>query len=366
MEPEIRHTPVRYYEIDLLRFIAALSVVLFHFTCRGHADHLSPVDYPALSEVFKYGYLGVELFFIISGYVILLSAQGKTLSQFIISRITRLYPAYWVACTFTFLVQRLGKPAVPSLSWPTELEAPLWVYAVNMTMFQNFLRVPDLDGSYWTLKVELVFYLVIALLIVCKGFRYLVPLLAAWLAYCLFVGPIAYAYGRPLSFLLFPRFAPFFIAGMIFYLLQTSQAARWKLYSLLLITYVAALRSTQVVVAERIIMYHQPFSLTVAWVVVTSFFGVFILVINRQLRVGQAKWLAWAGALTYPIYLLHQNTGYVAFQRLGSFVPKYVLLPSLLLATFGLAYLLHVYIERRYSKPLGELLRKWFVRIGFN
>lgn len=364
MEPEVRHKSVRYYEIDLLRFIAALSVVLFHFTFRGyHADHLSPVDYPALGAVFKYGYLGVELFFIISGYVVLLSAQGKTLGQFVISRITRLYPAYWVACTSTFLVQSLGKPAGVGATWPGLLDASFRVYAVNMTMFQNFLRVPDLDGVYWTLKVELVFYLVIALLIICKGFRHLVPVLAGWLAYCLYFGPVAS--GRPLSFLLFPRFAPFFIAGMLFYLLQTSQAAPWKLYTLLLASYVASLWSTQVVLTETATVYQQPFSLPVAYAAVTVFFGVFLLVIHRRLRVGHAGWLAWAGALTYPIYLLHHNTGYVALQRLGGLVPKYVLLPALLLALFGLAYLLHVYVERRYSKPLAQLLQKWFAHVGF-
>lgn len=95
MEPEVRHKPVRYYEIDLLRFIAAITVVLYHFTFAGyHFGGLSPVQYPGLEEVFKYGFLGVQLFFIISGYVVLMSAQGKTLKQFFTSRVTRLYPAY--------------------------------------------------------------------------------------------------------------------------------------------------------------------------------------------------------------------------------------------------------------------------------
>ena len=56
MEPEVRQPPVRYAEIDLLRFLAALAVVFFHFTFRGvHADHLSPVAYPGLDSVTKYG-----------------------------------------------------------------------------------------------------------------------------------------------------------------------------------------------------------------------------------------------------------------------------------------------------------------------
>jgi len=92
--------PTRFYEIDLLRFIAAISVVFYHYAFIGvtRPDY-NPLVFPALVPIAKYGYLGVELFFIISGYVVLLSAQGKTVRQFFVSRVTRLYPAYWVACT---------------------------------------------------------------------------------------------------------------------------------------------------------------------------------------------------------------------------------------------------------------------------
>jgi peptidoglycan/LPS O-acetylase OafA/YrhL len=67
MEPEVRKAPVRFYEIDLLRFLAALSVVLFHYTYFGPmAKDYSPISYPELGRFGRYGYLGVELFFIIS------------------------------------------------------------------------------------------------------------------------------------------------------------------------------------------------------------------------------------------------------------------------------------------------------------
>jgi peptidoglycan/LPS O-acetylase OafA/YrhL len=55
----------RFYEIDLLRFLAALSVMLYHYTFRGFAaDDMSPLEFPYLAHVFKYGSLGVDLFFI--------------------------------------------------------------------------------------------------------------------------------------------------------------------------------------------------------------------------------------------------------------------------------------------------------------
>ncbi|RZK45189.1 MAG: acyltransferase [Hymenobacter sp.] len=361
MEPELRHKPIRYYEIDLLRFIAALAVVLYHFAFRGyHADNLSPVEYPALGEVFKYGYLGVELFFIISGYVVLMSAQGKTLGQFFTSRVTRLYPAYWVACTFTFLVERLFGPAEHTLEWSPALYASLRVYLANMTMVQNFIRIADLDGVYWTLKLEIIFYLLLAILILLKWFRYLVPILLIWLIYCAVIGPVTH--GKPLTFLLFPRFAPFFIAGMLFYMLQTNQSARWKLYGLLLVTYGLALRSSKVLFENAIELYHYPYSLPVTWILITSFFVVFILITHRLLQISQTKWIALAGALTYPIYLLHHNVGYIVFKRLGNRVNKYELLLGMLLVLFGLAYLLHTQVERRYTSVFSRVLQKFFAK----
>lgn len=95
----------RVNEIDLLRFLAALAVVFFHYSFRGYAaDGLSVMSYPLLASVSKYGYLGVELFFMISGFVILMTAAHAGLRDFVISRVVRLYPAFWACCTVTFLV----------------------------------------------------------------------------------------------------------------------------------------------------------------------------------------------------------------------------------------------------------------------
>ena len=361
MEPEIRHKPVRYYEIDLLRFVAAVSVVLFHFTYRGfHADHLSPVEYPLIGNVFKYGYLGVELFFIISGYVVLMSAKGKTLSQFFTSRVMRLYPAYWVACTFTFLIARLFGPRIHTLGWSPILDAPLRGYFVNMTMLQSFFGIAPIDGVYWTLTIELIFYFLIALLVSLQWFKHLVLILTLWLIYCAVIGPAVNS--SPFAFLLFPRFAPFFIAGMVSYLLQTSQADKWKLYSLLVISYLLSLRAVRAGLEETQAIFHQPFSLVIVLVIVTIFFLTFIAIINNRISLGQSKWLAWAGALTYPIYLLHHNIGYIVLQHFGKAFDKYVLLFFMLITVFLLAYLLNRYVERRFSKMLGQKIQQLLAR----
>ena len=73
----------RLYEIDLFRFFAAIAVVFYHYGFRGWmADDLSRVAAPGLAPLVQYGYLGVDLFFIISGFVILLTAgRGDPLLQ---------------------------------------------------------------------------------------------------------------------------------------------------------------------------------------------------------------------------------------------------------------------------------------------
>ena len=92
----------RLLELDALRGLAALSVLCFHYTTR-YTEFFSP-DHPTLFHVpwFKNG---VQLFFIISGFVILMTLdKTKRPLDFFVSRISRLYPFYCAANALTFLV----------------------------------------------------------------------------------------------------------------------------------------------------------------------------------------------------------------------------------------------------------------------
>lgn len=91
----------RFLELDALRRIAALAVVFYHLTTRyneiyGHEHMTFSVDY---------GFVGVQIFFILSGFVIYMSLEKvSSLKDFIKRRIKRLYPVYWVAVVTTFIV----------------------------------------------------------------------------------------------------------------------------------------------------------------------------------------------------------------------------------------------------------------------
>src|ERR1051325_598311 len=91
----------RFPELDLLRFIAACGVMLFHYTYFGPQHHTWPGSFPILSQISKYGFLGVDVFFILSGFVILLTAYEKDAIAFTVARMIRLYPAYWICVTLT-------------------------------------------------------------------------------------------------------------------------------------------------------------------------------------------------------------------------------------------------------------------------
>ena len=141
-------TQNRYKELDALRGLAALLVVFFHFTL-GRNQY---------NSFFKLGATGVDLFFIISGFVIFMSLQKVSRSaDFLINRASRLYPTYWAAVTFTFI----SLTAYSLLKGGGDLGSKLMQYVGNLTMFQFYLGITDIDGPYWTLIIEMIFYIFI-------------------------------------------------------------------------------------------------------------------------------------------------------------------------------------------------------------
>ena len=353
--------PSRLYEIDLLRFLAALSVVVFHYTYRGYAaDQYSPLPFLELGRYTRYGYLGVELFFIISGYVVLLSAQGKTIRQFFVSRLVRLYPAFWIACTLTFLAKRLWGPTRSDAHMPTMLHAGFGQYLCNMTMLEEFIGIDPIDGAYWSLTAELTFYFLVSLLLAFRLMRYVDWILVGWLMYA--VVPFFPHANTPFAALLIPTYAPFFVAGMLFFLVQQPTPNRSFRYVLLVFAYLAALQSSLREARENGHYYQDEFLEPIVAAIITTFFLLFVLIASHKLNLSRYKWLLGLGSLTYPLYLIHSDIGYIAFYRLGHLSNKYVIIGCTLGFMLGVACLIHRWGEKRFSKAFEGLLNKWLRR----
>ncbi|HEX8628303.1 MAG TPA: acyltransferase, partial [Catenuloplanes sp.] len=139
----------RLAALDALRFLAAFAVLMFHFNNRG--------DYAILFPVTSYLWAGVELFFMISGFVICMSAWGKGVGRFATSRIVRLFPAYWFAIVLTTVVAYLFDDVFKPLGYRDIL--------VNLTMLQTPFRAPAVQGVFWTLWPELKFYLLFSVMV---------------------------------------------------------------------------------------------------------------------------------------------------------------------------------------------------------
>ncbi|WP_128093665.1 acyltransferase family protein [Brucella pituitosa] len=112
------------YGLDILRIISALAVVFYHFAFRGEAaGELPALDISDfVKSIARYGYLGVSLFFIISGFVIAYSAEGQKPLDFLVSRFARIYPTFVILMSTTAVVILLSSiryfRSAPSNMWP--------------------------------------------------------------------------------------------------------------------------------------------------------------------------------------------------------------------------------------------------------
>jgi peptidoglycan/LPS O-acetylase OafA/YrhL len=330
----------RFYELDLFRFVAALFVVLHHYLFRGQAaDGYSPVTFdPSLTTLGQYT-TGFNFFFMTTGFLLLMNAQSKTPRAFVISRAQRLYPALWVCCTMTYLISLLTQNPRFMVS-PSD-------YLANLTMFNGFLGIPYVDGAYWTMIISLKFSLLLLLVMVLGQVNHIYLLACAWLAYSALVIFVNIPY---VDFFLLSSYAPFFTAGMMVYLIRTN-GQKWQYWLLFAASYFVALYYVVQDALAKQAHYQVPYSSTTFIVINTVYFFMFVLIGLNKTTWLQVPFFATLGLITYPLFLLHQHIGYMAFTYLH--VNKYVLLVLLLVVMFSLSYLVYRFVEKPLARPFG-------------
>lgn len=334
--------------LDGLRLLAALAVILFHFTARfptlGWGE--SPFEmFPLLAPISSYGMLGVQLFFIISGFVILLSAWGRDVTAFASSRVARLFPAYWVAVLATGLL-------LPAISEGLRDGKSLGEVLVNLTMLQDAFGVSRVDGVYWTLWVELCFYLLMALILL-RGVTArritvvaIVWPLAGMLAEALRLGFVAE--------LLQPVYAPLFAGGMMLFLIYRCghSALRWSVLAGNIA--LAVLHTITRAVPTTNGQLEEPISAPIAAIAVAALFGLVIFATLSPWRGRGGRVADWAGRITYPLYLIHQYWGLLVITLLYPVIGKWPALIAAVIAVVLAAMLIHRLVET----PLSSRMRR--------
>lgn len=169
------HPASRVEVLDLLRLVAVLAVVLYHYGYWGPdpkgAAHLA---LPWLAPVAKYGFLGVPGFFVISGFVIAYSAEARTATGFAIARFSRIYPTFVFCMTLTFLTI--------VLSGAPHFETGIAQWLANLLIAAPALGQPYMDGAYWSLVIEVVFYAWVTIFIALGMFpRRIDTIILVWL-----------------------------------------------------------------------------------------------------------------------------------------------------------------------------------------
>lgn len=323
----------RYKELDAIRGIAAISVVLYHYTFRYLK--LYPHEFDTYYK-FSYGNLGVELFFILSGFVIFMSLQkAKNPFEFLTKRFIRLYPTYWIAMIFTFLVvSQFGLAG---------REITINEFLINTTMLQYGVQIPSVDGVYWSLFHELMFYFLMAAAFRLVVSRYLMVFSLLWLALSLFNN---YYHITGVNLLLNLQYTPLFLAGIYFYKLTSKEKSKINIIMPLIccVVYLIIIKSdSDRIFNERLI--------------VLGFFFMFYLNSFNRLKFISLKPLIFLGHISYALYLIHQNFGYVILNKLYAYYGSHqilILIP--IICSIIIAFIITEYLE----KPICKYLRNKF------
>ena len=287
----------RIPELDLLRFIAAVGVVLFHATNW-------PSDPNLLTRIATYGSLGVPLFFMISGFVILMTAQNRSGIEFINSRIARLYPSFWIAVLLSVLALTLLADDPPSLA----------TIAANLTMQPHAFDLPYIDQVYWTLVVEMKFYALTWLVIVTRQMKRVETLLMLWLAVT--AGAVWVKIPDWLDSIVMPMYASLFAGGCFLYLIRSRGVNARRL-----IAFAVSVVLSMYWTLQYQHSYTHSTSFETQATVVAIIFGMSIVLLLLALRwwsLPRIRLWFWMGCLTYPLYLTHAKPGHNVFNSLAA------------------------------------------------
>lgn len=279
----------RLLALDALRGLAALFVVLFHFM--PYYDELYGHHFSS-PQFLEFGRYGVHLFFILSGFVIFMTLERtQSAGEFALARAMRLMPALWISILLTFFIVSVIGPENRAVDFSTAL--------LNFTLLHSYLGEPHVDGAYWSLVIEATFYVWMAFLFYqLKSWSTLQSVFWAWtiLSYLAVAGEpwLPELLHFLLHDLLFTRYAPLFISGILIY--RWHKGHHTETSDVLLLA---------LAMSHALIAYPAPFSLFVI-----GSYVVFVMAVAGHLNFLVNPPLLWLGKLSYALYLVHQNIGY--------------------------------------------------------
>ncbi len=358
--------------IDGLRLAAALLVVGEHLLVSAwlpsrHSGLLVTTDFYALRPYACYGWIGVQIFFVISGFVIAYSAQEVTATTFARHRLLRIYPMALLCGTIILVAMEVGMAG----QWPQSRLVSSYLRAVL------FLPGELVDDPFWTLPVEMVFYLCVYLMMTFRKLRYLTAVMAVfgsisalyWMAASLnpyWTGTSHDFVLRVLKFFalsnrtLVPH-ACFFALGVLLWdsLLKRTDAKRLSVITFLIVGGVSEIRFRDLITAQDFglsMPWWRPVAIWLVALAVITVGTLYNVPIQRTLGRRGVTVLRSLGLLTYPLYLLHYRISVLIAIRLAVWTGfRTALIFATTLVTM-LAYFLAIKIDPKMQRILRQRL----------
>lgn len=333
--------------LDYIRSISCLLVILFHYTSHydkkfGHID-----DY--FFNV-PFGFMAVATFFLLSGYLGIKNINSGNLLQYWIKRFFRLYPVYWACIIITFILTSL---------FLQSRAVSVKDMIVNFTMLQGFTGYKHVDGAYWTLQYELMFYAFVWVVCLVKLQKHIDKICVIWTVYSMF----SYIYilqNMPLcSYLakfnrlfLMSQWGSVFILGGLICCIEKVLTEKNKNYLLKTAIYIL---SSLCCIYLFYCKHNLNYSIWLSVFAVLIVIGIYLYRNNIELPEKTSRLLhffVFIAVISYPLYLIHQNVGYVIIKAMESYglTNEIFLIIPISIVIFT-AFLLNKYIE----KPMGNI-----------
>lgn len=341
------------YSIQIARGIAALLIVIFHIS--GTIALEKYFDEKIFSSIFSFGYIGVELFFVLSGFIIYYVherdlSKPRQLISYLKKRIVRVYPVYWIIFSGVFVLAYLTplRDTLPS---------DLLVIIKSLLLLPQDKEIIGGTGApvlivAWSLQYEIVFYLLFAILIINRMAIY--PLIICFI--------FIYLYSDEFflfNFLTNEYFLLFLMGVFIAFLVRIEIANRYNkllvLLSLLALILLIILQQLEIYkIGNNIVSYGLVFSFLILGVVGVE---------ENGLDFKKYKFLNLLGDISYSMYLIHFPLisiimkifvfiGLTNYTYLGSVVAFFV--------TLLITVIVSVFFHKLIEKPLIKFFNRKF------
>lgn len=335
---KITDTSSRFYILDPLRLVAALMVLIYHYSIFFNTNNLPDV----LASATKFGYLGVVFFFLLSGFVITASAQGRGALAFLVARGIRLYPAFIICLLVTVAAIYFTGHGLLSV---TQI-------AANASILNDYLKIPNVDGVYWTLQAELKFYGCIFLLIATGLFNFY----RVWLSIWLLVAILHFYTNQPffMGWFINPYYSFYFIGGVSCFLLHKNprDILIWCIFLLSLVF-------GAVMAAHQTHEFNREITATdtnIAAIIVIVFYLFFLFLALGYFQIKAHKGFLLAGAISYPLYLIHNEAGKAFIYLLQVHIGVTCAVIAVTVLVIVAAAFIHLMLEKNLQRFLKKLL----------